>query len=366
MFQPKIVITNELLRSLINLEVSLALIDNLVVSDEWKGRLKTDSLVRRVGAMEKFWDSNLKQDDLLKIVRDDPNRDEKTEDLALRLSIVGKEYEVQMVTNWINANKYVEQIVYLSLKFKQKDYGEKDLIQINKLLGERMVEALDLGAFRKQSLIENSIIRHPEVVEIAYQLEEMMLWIKSTDKQVIHPILRGLYAFAELIRVRPFLHQNFITMSLFLVLLIETEGISFVYCPLEEELFKNKQKLFELLAKVDSEESGLTVFLEEMVKLMAVAAEKTRIRIVSLMGDSVKYKSESGKAVALSERQVSLMEELTMRGQMTIKELRLVLPLVSDDTILRDLKDLVAKKMIKKKGKTKGAVYVVGKVNSFR
>ena len=52
------------------------------------------------------------------------------EEVARRLEIVGKEYEVQMATNWINANRYVEQIVYLSLKFKQSDYGEKELIDL--------------------------------------------------------------------------------------------------------------------------------------------------------------------------------------------------------------------------------------------
>ena len=51
---------------------------------------------------------------------------------------------------------------------------------------------------------------------------------------------------------------------------------------------------------------------------------------------------------------------------MTIKEIRGILPMVSDDTILRDLKDLILKKLLKKKGKTKGAVYILGKVKEFK
>ncbi|KKT51826.1 MAG: hypothetical protein UW44_C0007G0001, partial [Candidatus Collierbacteria bacterium GW2011_GWB2_44_22] len=33
---------------------------------------------------------------------------------------------------------------------------------------------------------------------------------------------------------------------------------------------------------------------------------------------------------------------------------------------LRDLKDLIDKKLIRKKGKTKGALYVMGKTRSYR
>ena len=55
---------------------------------------------------------------------------------------------------------------------------------------------------------------------------------------------------------------------------------------------------------------------------------------------------------------------MTTKDAATIRQIREVLPMVSDDTILRDIKDLVLKKMIKRKGKTKGAVYVLGKVKN--
>ena len=44
-----------------------------------------------------------------------------------------------------------------------------------------------------------------------------------------------------------------------------------------------------------------------------------------------------------------------------MKDFKNVLPMVSDDTILRDITDLIKKGIIKKEGRTKSARYVMVK-----
>jgi predicted HTH transcriptional regulator len=44
-----------------------------------------------------------------------------------------------------------------------------------------------------------------------------------------------------------------------------------------------------------------------------------------------------------------------------MKEGRKILPMVSDDTVLREIKDLMKKGLLKKRGKTKAAYYVMVK-----
>ena len=75
-----------------------------------------------------------------------------------------------------------------------------------------------------------------------------------------------------------------------------------------------------------------------------------------------RLKVRIGKQVALSERQMRLVEYVSDRGSVAMRELRDVLKMVSEDTILRDLRDLMEKGIIKKEGSTKAARYVmVGK-----
>jgi predicted HTH transcriptional regulator len=64
--------------------------------------------------------------------------------------------------------------------------------------------------------------------------------------------------------------------------------------------------------------------------------------------------------VALSERQIKLIEAMRINhGWITTTEAAKVLTMVSKDTILRDLHDLIRKGVVKKKGRTKAARYVL-------
>ena len=63
--------------------------------------------------------------------------------------------------------------------------------------------------------------------------------------------------------------------------------------------------------------------------------------------------------MALNDRQMRIMEYIESRGGATMKELKPVLPMISEDTILRELYSLIKQKLIKKKGSRKAAKYVI-------
>lgn len=365
-YSPKFQISNKILNDLIKIEVDLNIIKNVEIAPEWQSKLRRETAVRRIVSTLRQDNIEVKADLVDRVLADDPGRDEPVTELAISLGVVVKERELQAVINWLNSQKFVEQVVYLSTKFKQGELGEKELIQLNKLVGERMLVMDELGSFRLESFVENSLLRHPKPHEIPYQLEDILSWNRAQTPDRIHPVLRSAILLYELLRIRPFAHNNLQTIVLFCLMALGVSGLDFSYCAIEEELFRNKLKLFEVMALVDDTGNGIEEVISVVVEMMSVSCEKAKLRILNIVGESFKYKTESGRTVALTERQVALMEELTVKTQLTIKELRSVLPLVSDDTILRDLKDLVIKKMIRKKGKTKGAVYVMGKVKSFR
>jgi len=346
-------------------EVDLNILRNIEIPTEWQFRLKKEVLAKRLTSSLRFVDIDLSSELIGKILVDDPGRDESVAEIALRLGVAVKERDLQAVINWLNGQRLVDQIVYLSTKFRQNEVGEKELVQLNKLVGERLVSVESLGSWRTDSFVEGSVLDHPKSHEVPYQLEDLLNWNKNVTVETIHPVLRSVILFGELLRIRPFLHNNLQTVTFFCQLILGASGYDMTYCVLEEELFKNKHNLFEVVAKMNDSGSGCGELMEYVVGGMAVACEKARLKVLSATGESVKYKTEAGRAVALTERQVALMEELTVKNQLTIKELRQVLPLVSDDTILRDLKDLVGKKMIRKRGKTKGAVYVLGKAKGL-
>jgi predicted HTH transcriptional regulator len=68
-------------------------------------------------------------------------------------------------------------------------------------------------------------------------------------------------------------------------------------------------------------------------------------------------KRDLGRQVALSERQIVILELLQEQGKITSGDAQEMLPNVSVDTILRDLKDLIEKGVVEKHGVTKGVTY---------
>ena len=66
-----------------------------------------------------------------------------------------------------------------------------------------------------------------------------------------------------------------------------------------------------------------------------------------------------GKQVFLNERQTKLVEYIQETGFLQNQAFPSLFPDYSEDTILRDLKDLMDKDLIRKIGKTKGAKYVL-------
>jgi len=84
-------------------------------------------------------------------------------------------------------------------------------------------------------------------------------------------------------------------------------------------------------------------------------AEKKREEILLLSKDT-KILQASGSA-ELTERQEIIVAYLQDYGKIQNKDFEIILPNVSEDSVLRDLKVLMDKGIVVKKGKTKSSRY---------
>jgi len=365
-FTPRFILTNKILGNLIEIEKLAQILELASLEPDWETRLKQECLARRAWSVMSFYENQLSNADIVKIILDDPGRDDKPTEVALRTGIVAKEVDMQEAMNWLNANKLINQTAYLSSKFKQDGFSEKDLIALNSLLGERVVSSVDLGEYRSGLTDEMKEIKVTPSVELSYQMEDLFIWIKGVKNSDMHPLIKAGAVLFEIVRMRPFVKNNLMSGLFFFGLAVSCEGLGMnELWAYEEDILKNKQRLVDLV-KMTAESGDMTGWFEFLTKSLADSANKTKVKIMNLIGDRPLFKSEMGRTISLTERQILIMEEMTIQNEMTIKEIRLVLPMVSDDTILRDLKDLMSKKLLKKKGKTKGAVYVMGKSKKFR
>ncbi len=366
MFSPKYSITNKILSNVVSVELDLFYVKSVDIPVEWTKRLRAESLVRRISGGLRLVDMPISTDVVSRVVADEPDRDEKTIDIANRLGLMVKERDLQMTLNLINTNKLVDQISYISSKFIAEKVSLKEMSQINRLVRERMIVTENAGGFRVSDINgADSFLFHPRFNEVPYQMDEFMSWFENSGNGQVHPIIKFAIVFGELLRISPFNNYNVITTLFFSLAFLGSVGYEVLYLSIEEEIAKTQIRLKEVIADYERTNWDLTGVIDYFVGILQTSASKLKIRVSSIEGTSIKYRSGVGKAVALSERQLAIMEEITVKGEMTIKQIREILPLVSDDTILRDIKDLIGKKMIRKRGKTKGAVYILGKTKNL-
>lgn len=92
----------------------------------------------------------------------------------------------------------------------------------------------------------------------------------------------------------------------------------------------------------------LTPWIEYFTQVVAVEMSKIKEKVRKLSLDT-RMKVKFGEQIALTERQMRLMEYIADQGGAPMPELKKLIPMVSEDTILRDLKGLQDKNIIKKK-----------------
>jgi len=361
----KFTITNKILVSVGEIEAAREIIDGAALVPEWEMKFREDAVVRTVHFGTHVEGNDLSREQAQKIVRDDPARDEKAEDVAKRVGVVARERDVQEVINYRNVVRFVDQLVRLGDKRRGFQHGEKELMQLHSLAMEKILPSNELGAYRKMPVSIRGpkrgevVGRPPLPIEVPYQMDDFWVWLKGVGKKEVHPVLLSGIVHFELVKIHPFIEGNGRVARAFSTLLLSTAGYDVKrFFSVDEYFDKDVAKYYEKISAVEKAGGDMTEWLEYFSGALASEMSKIKERVKRLSMDA-RYKSTSGKQISLSERQIALMEVLQVRERVTMKEVRDVLPMVSDDTILRDLNGLIKKKLVKKKGKTKGVRYML-------
>jgi Fic family protein len=128
---------------------------------------------------------------------------------------------------------------------------------------------------------------------------------------------------------------------------------------LEEHYDGDAVRYYEALQSVEKSAGNVTGWLEYFSEGLAIELTRVKEKVLTLSRD-VKLKEElGGQQMMLTPRQIKIMEYIQQTGFLQNKSFFELFPMVSEDTVLRELKDLLTKGIIKKEGITKGARYVM-------
>jgi Fic family protein len=213
---------------------------------------------------------------------------------------------------------------------------------------------------RKQVVIKNSqtgevTFTPPTAMEVPFLMREFIFWMNKEND--IHPIIKAGLSHHELVRIHPFSDGNGRVGRSLATLILLLGGYDIRrFFSLEEYYDKDALLYYEHLQKATA--GDLTTWLEYFTGGASIEFDKVKEKILKLSKDAKMKERFGGQQIYLNERQVKIIEYMQEVGFLQNQAFPSLVPDISEDTILRDLKDLMAKGLIKKVGSTKSARYV--------
>lgn len=347
MYTPSFKITNLMIMNLGKIEAAREVIINAPLLPLWEKRFREEALVRTVHHGTHLEGNQLDFNEAKEVIFSQNLHSVRTRD-------------VQEVINYREVMDYLER----ALSKEKHTITENTVKKLHSLVINKIMPENLAGKYRlKRVVIRDSssgevTFRPPEPEQVPYLLEQFLNWLNQTPSEEMHPVIKAGIAHYELVRIHPFLDGNGRVARSIATLILYSQGYDIRrFFSLEEYYDKDPLTYYEHLQKAGS--GDLTPWLEYFIKGIADEFSKIKEKIQKLSTDSHLKHKLGGKQVFLNERQTKLIEYLQEAGYLQNQAFPSLFPDYSEDTILRDLKDLMEKDLVRKIGKTKGARYVL-------
>jgi len=347
MYQPKFTITNKILKNIGSIEASKEIIDKAPLLPYYEKEFQQNAIVRSVhyGTHIEGNELNLSQ----------------AEKVLSGQEVTARERDVQEVINYRRVMDYVGKSEIRDPKF---EIDEEFIKQVHKLTVYKILEPEKCGTFRKaQVVVKNSLtgevsFKPPMSVAVPFQIKDLVLFINSHSD--IHSVLKSGTVHYELVRIHPFIDGNGRVARALSTLILFQEGYDIRrFFSLEEYFDSDAGAYYDALQSVSKREGDLTAWLEYFSLGLSIELSKIKEKVENISIDARLKERLGGKPLLLSNRQLKIIEYIQKTGFLQNQAFEQLFPMVSEDTILNELKSLVKSGIIKKHGVTKGAKYIM-------
>jgi len=347
MYTPKFTITNKILKNIGSIEASKEIIDKAPLLPYYEKEFQQNAIIRSVhyGTHIEGNELNLSQ----------------AEKVLSGQEVAARERDIQEVINYRKVMDYIGKSEIRDPKF---EIDEKLIKEMHKLTVNKILEPDKCGVFRKtQVVVKNSLtgevsFKPPMAVAIPFQIKDLILFINSYLD--IHSVLKSGSVHYELVRIHPFLDGNGRVARALSTLILFQEGYDIRrFFSLEEYFDSDAGAYYEALQSVSKREGDLTAWLEYFSLGLSIELSKIKEKVENISIDAKLKERLGGKPLLLSNRQLKIIEYIQKAGFLQNQAFEQLFPMVSEDTILNELKSLVKSGIIKKHGVTKGAKYIM-------
>jgi Fic family protein len=349
MYTPKYTITNKVLKNIGIIEASREVIDHAPLLPFYEKEFRKDALARAVHHGTHIEGNELDLAQAEKVM--------EGEDVAAR------DRDIQEV---INYRSVMERIGKSEASDGIQTVNEEFIKELHQMTVEKILPPDKCGAYRKsQVVIKNSLsgevtFRPPLPIAVPVQINELLEFINNMDE--IHPVLKSGIVHYEFVRIHPFVDGNGRVGRALSTYVLFQKGYDIrKFFSLEEYFDKDAASYYTALQSVEKKGEDLTEWLEYFTEGLAIELSKIKNKIERISIDAGLKQKLGGQPLLLSDRQLKIIEYIQKTGFLQNQVFKSLFPMVSEDTVLNELKVLLKAGIVKKSGKTKGAKYIMSK-----
>jgi Fic family protein len=349
MYAPKYTITNKILRYIGIIEACREVINHAPLLPYYEKEFRKDALVRSVHHGTHIEGNELNLDQAERVLEGQ--------------SVVARERDIQEVINYRRVMEFIEKS---HTKNQITKIDESFIKELHRRTVEKILSPERCGVYRvTQVVIKNSLTGEvtftpPVAVAVPMQIDELIAFINKTNPEQVHPVLKSGIVHYEFARIHPFVDGNGRVSRALSTFILFDEGYDIrKFFSLEEYFDLNAERYYAALQSVGKHAGDLTTWLEYFTEGLAIELTKIKERIEKISIDSRLKEKLGGAPLLLTDRQLKIVEYIQKTGYLQNQAFKTVFPMVSEDTVLNELKTLVKHGILKKSGSTKGAKYVM-------
>lgn len=352
-YTPKYTITNRLLSLVGSVDAAREVITTAPLVPAWERKFQNEARLRTIHHGTHLEGNSLNLDQVEEIVSE----------TKVVETHIARDRDIREVINYREVMDYIDYLKKELSNSPSPHITEAMFKEIHAKTVAGIMDDTEAGHYRTlKVVIRNTTtgeitFRPPEPSLVAPLTADFFSWMSSIEATATHPLLKAGILHAELVRIHPFIDGNGRATRALSLLLLLLEGYEIKkFFSLDEYYDQDPQAYYDALKSIEIT-GDLTNWLEYFVLGISIEFNRVKSLVQKLSLDLHLKETIGGKQIALSDRQIRLVEYLEKYVSLGMSEARDLLPNVSDDTILRDLRDLLDKKLISRRGNTKGAKY---------
>jgi Fic family protein len=344
MFKPNFRYTDKIVGDLTQIAAARELVLNSPFIPKWEVSLRREAIIRAAHSSTAIEGNRLSL--------------EQVSDLAQGREIMATRKDKHEVLNYLKVLQSIDKLT------DGKKIFEKDIFNIHKkVTRDTLQNPSDCGLYRNRYVVVGDrltgevFFRPPSNEDVPKLMKALIMWLNSAEAPAFDPVIEAGIAHYEFVRIHPFIDGNGRTARVLATLILYLRGFDAkqFFC-LDDYYDSDRPLYYRALQSVNQKTLDMTKWLEYFVEGVKVSIAAVKESVVRLSSERLR-KAEKGQ-IALTERQMKIVERINNYGYITNKTIREMFKL-SDEGALKEIKKLLSLGVIRSEGRGRNIRYLL-------